>query len=199
MDLPPASHPDPLRAHLLGSVRLAVGNRVIPDHAWPRRGARALLLLLLATPGHRISRDRVLDFLWPDTTHDAALRALRVALHALRRVLEPDLRAGRESAYVESRGHAVALRSGVALWVDVHIFEAALARVDSAALPDRPSLLRETLALYGAICSQTSPTLTGRQTDVNACGEAGGGRCSTSLIFNWDNVPSSRSPSWSNC
>lgn len=63
MDSPPDPYPVPLRAHLLGSVRLAVGNRVIPDHAWPRRGARALLLLLLATPGHRISRDRVLDFL----------------------------------------------------------------------------------------------------------------------------------------
>ena len=110
MNLPPVPQPAPLRAHLLGSVRLAVGDRLIPDHAWRRRSARALFLLLLTTPGHRLPRDRVLDLLWPESPPDSALNALRVALHALRRVLEPELRAGRESAYVDSRADAIALR-----------------------------------------------------------------------------------------
>ena len=76
----------PIRAHLLGSVRLALGDRPIPEDAWPRRTARSLLLLVLATPGHRLPRDRVLDLLWPDTGPEAAARALYQALHALRRV-----------------------------------------------------------------------------------------------------------------
>ena len=147
MDLPPASPVAPLRAHLLGSVRLAVGDRVIPDHAWTRRNARALLLLLLATPRHRLPRDRVLDLLWPEAPPETALNALRVALHTLRRVLEPDLRDGRASAYIE-RGNAVALRDEIDLWVDADIFETSLAGAAAAPIAERPAMLRRALALY---------------------------------------------------
>jgi len=34
----------PLQAHLLGTTRIAVGDREIPESAWQRRTARALLL-----------------------------------------------------------------------------------------------------------------------------------------------------------
>ena len=149
MELLPPSHPPPLRAQLLGPVHLAVGDRTIPAQVWPRRSARTLLLLLLATPGHRLPRDRVLDLLWPEASQEAALNALRVALHTLRRVLEPDLRSGRASAYVESASDAIALPSGNELWVDVDTFEAALDRARAAAPPERPALLRRALELYG--------------------------------------------------
>jgi len=36
--------PPPLRALLLGTTRIAVGDRGIPERAWPHRTARALLL-----------------------------------------------------------------------------------------------------------------------------------------------------------
>ncbi|HEV2072934.1 MAG TPA: tetratricopeptide repeat protein [Thermomicrobiales bacterium] len=157
MDLPPAPYLVPLCAHLLGPVRIAVGNRVIPDHAWPRRSARALLLLLLITPGHRLPRDRVLDLLWPERAPESAHGALRVALHTLRRVLEPDLRAGGESAYVESRGDAVALRSGIALSIDLEVFEATAIRAGTAALADRPVMLHEALALFGGDLLEDEP------------------------------------------
>ena len=75
--------PLPLHARLLGSVRLAVGDRPIPEGAWPRRTARTLLLLLLATPGHRLPRDRVLDLLWPEAAPATARNALYLALAAL--------------------------------------------------------------------------------------------------------------------
>jgi predicted ATPase/DNA-binding SARP family transcriptional activator len=147
MDAPPSPHPPPLRANLLGPVRLAVGDRIVPDAVWPRRAARSLLLLLLASPGHRLPRDRVLDLLWPETAPSAAANALGVALHALRRVLEPDLGAGRASAYVETVGNAVALRAGSDPWVDADAFEATLAK--AAAVPsERPAALREALDLY---------------------------------------------------
>ncbi len=148
MDTSLALHPPPLRAHLLGPVRLTVGDRALPDQAWPRRSARSLLLLLLATPGHRLPRDRALDLLWPEASPEAALNALRVTLHALRRVLEPDLLSGRASAYVESSGDAVGLRPLSTLWVDVDAFEAALARGEVAHPPERTAVLREALVLY---------------------------------------------------
>lgn len=143
------SNPPPLRAHLLGEVRLAVGDRVIPEQAWPRRTARTLLLLLLVTPGYRLPRDRVLDLLWPDAAPEVATRGLYQALHALRRVLEPGLRAGRASAYVEAARDAVSLRRDVDIWVDSTSFDAAMARADAAPSSERAAHLRDALSLYG--------------------------------------------------
>ena len=140
--------PLPLRAQLLGSVRLAVGDRPIPEGAWPRRTARSLLLLLLATPGHRLPRDRVLDLLWPAAAPATARNALYLALAALRRVLEPGLRAGRASAYVAVEGEVIGLRADPAPWVDADAFEAALAARAASAAARRESL-RAALALYG--------------------------------------------------
>src|SRR3712207_2270139 len=101
MDSVGASDPPGIRAFLLGHTRIFVGDRPIPDDAWPRRSFRSLLLLLLIAPANRLHRDQVIDQLWPDASAKSALNALYVALHGLRRVLEPDLRTGRDSAYIE--------------------------------------------------------------------------------------------------
>lgn len=145
---PSRTAPVSLRAQLLGPVRLAVQDREIPDQAWPRRNARALLLLLLASPGNRLSRDRITDLLWPDVSPESALTALRVSLHALRRVLEPGLKVGRDSAYVQSRATIISIRPDVELWIDVVEFESALSEAATTPVV-RPSKLREALALYG--------------------------------------------------
>ncbi len=141
--------PAPLVAHLLGRVRLAVGDRPIPDTAWPRRTARSLLLLLLATPGHRLPRDRVLDLLWPEASPKTALNALYVALSGLRSVLEPGRPVGRASAYVEVGAEVVGLWSDPGLWVDADAFEATLAAAGGATATARRDALRRALALYG--------------------------------------------------
>jgi DNA-binding SARP family transcriptional activator len=135
-------------AELLGPVRLAVGDRAIPDDAWPRRSARALLLLLLATPGHRLPRDRVLDLLWPEAAPPAARNAFYKALHALRRVLEPGLAAGAESAYLQVGAEAVGLRPEVPLRLDVDAFEERLAAAAALAPDARRPPLREALLFY---------------------------------------------------
>jgi predicted ATPase/DNA-binding SARP family transcriptional activator len=149
MDRPSVPCPPPLRAHVLGPLRLTVSNRPLSDRAWPRRTARDLLLLLLITPGHRLPREQILDRLWPQTAPQAAERALRVALHSLRRVLEPDLHEGRASAYIEAAGGVVAMRQEAGLWVDADAFEAALTRAERASDGERVSALREAVALCG--------------------------------------------------
>lgn len=140
--------PPPLRAFLLGPVRILVGDTTIPDRAWSRRAARSLLLLLLITPGHRLPRDRVLDLLWPDAVPDSAEGALRKAVHLLRRVLQPGLRSGRDSAYLDVSAETIGLRSGIDLWLDAAAFESALATVTTASAGTRRSDLREALHLY---------------------------------------------------
>jgi predicted ATPase len=148
MDAPAALAPPPLRAHLLGPVRLLVGDATIPDQVWSRRAARSLLLLLLVTPDHHLPRDRVLDLLWPNATPESADQALRKAVHLLRRVLQPDLRAGRDSAYLAVSIDVIGLRPGIDLWIDAEAFETAIAAAHSAPLADRRTHLRQALALY---------------------------------------------------
>jgi predicted ATPase/DNA-binding SARP family transcriptional activator len=149
MNSPADSYPAPLRAHLLGPVRLAVGEAPIADDAWRRRTARSVLLLLLSTPGHVLPRDRVLDLLWPDAAPDAALNALYLALSALRRTLEPGLRSGRDSAYIETAGETIRVRPAGGFWVDVDAFEAGLARAAVMPGEERAAALRQAIALYG--------------------------------------------------
>jgi predicted ATPase/DNA-binding SARP family transcriptional activator len=137
-----------LRARLLGPVQIAVGGRSLPLEAWPRRTARSLLLLLLATPGHRISRDRAVDLLWPDLSPDRARNTWYQALSTLRRVLEPDLPAREASAFLSVDATAIALRDRVALWIDVAAFEAAMDHFPNEPDAESRAALHSALDLY---------------------------------------------------
>ena len=137
--------PARLTARVLGRPWLAVDGRVIPDDAWPPRGGRELLLLLLITPGHRLSRDRVLDALWPELGPDAARNAYYKALHSLRRVLEPDLAARETGSFVTAGAESIALLAE-AIEVDIDSFADALDRARTGAADEQITLLREALS-----------------------------------------------------
>ncbi|CAA9546857.1 MAG: hypothetical protein AVDCRST_MAG49-1446 [uncultured Thermomicrobiales bacterium] len=158
MDHSTLALPPPIRADLLGPVRLSVGDRPLPPSAWPRRAPRSLFLLLLITRGHSLARDQVLDLLWPDAPVDTSLNALYVALHGLRRVLEPDLRSGRTSAYIDLADNVLRLRPEAMGRVDVSEFEAALAAARKP-VADRPDPLQEAIALYGGDLLADEPYL----------------------------------------
>ncbi len=136
----------PVRARLLGAIDIRVGERVLGPRSWPRRQSRAILLMLLGTPGHRLPREVVIDAIWPEQDIEQSLNALYKALHALRRTLEPDLASGRASAYIDIRNDIIALTPHDGLWVDVSRFSWLLAQADRAADP-RESL-RAALDLY---------------------------------------------------
>jgi DNA-binding SARP family transcriptional activator len=64
----------------------------VPETAFGRQKARALLALLLAAGGP-VHRERIMDGLWPDLPPERAGAALRVALHGLRHAIAPELEA----------------------------------------------------------------------------------------------------------
>ncbi|MEU9317307.1 AAA family ATPase [Streptomyces sp. NPDC048295] len=93
-----------LRLHLFGGFRATRdGGPALAEH-WPRQTAQALVKLLAVTPGHRLHREQILDLCWPDTEPQAATNSLRVALHAARRALEPELAPRAISSYLVSDG-----------------------------------------------------------------------------------------------
>jgi predicted ATPase/DNA-binding SARP family transcriptional activator len=154
MDPSVAEHRGGLQARVLGRVELLVGGKEIPDNAWQRRNSRYLLLLLLCTPAHRLSRDMVMESLWPNASLDTATRSLYVAIHGLRRVLEPAITSGKASRFVELSGEMVQLVPGSVEWLDVAAFEAAL---DAGG--DRQQNLAHALSLYGGDLLEDEPYL----------------------------------------
>lgn len=149
--------PPSIRASLLGQVTITVGDRAISEDEWALRSARSLFLLLLITPGHLIPKERVLDILWPEASPDVGSNALYKALHLLRRVLEPNLTRGRNSAYIATRGGNIGIGPDVTVWVDVDACEMAIQQARRAGAEERRSRLRGAVAMYGGELLPTDP------------------------------------------
>ena len=84
-----------LRIYLLGQFRVERKNgnewSMIDSRILHRRRARALLGCLLSSPGRRLSREQVMESLWPDLDIDIAANRLNGAVHELRQILEPEI------------------------------------------------------------------------------------------------------------
>lgn len=73
---------------LLGGARIdADADRIPVRGRAAHRRRLALLALLTASPGHRLSRERILAYLWADRDSDTGRRHLSEALHVVRREL----------------------------------------------------------------------------------------------------------------
>ncbi|MFC8538491.1 ATP-binding protein [Streptomyces sp. NPDC057249] len=98
-----------LRIRLLGGFRVTRDGGPEPAARWPRLTAQSLVKLLAVVPGHRLHREQVMDVCWPDADPQAAQGSLRVALHAARRALEPELASRAASSYLVSDGPLLCL------------------------------------------------------------------------------------------
>ncbi|WP_392841734.1 BTAD domain-containing putative transcriptional regulator [Streptomyces sp. LN500] len=96
--------PPLLRLHLFGGFRVTRDGGPPLADKWPRPSARALVKLLAVSPGHSLHREQAMEICWPDSDAQAALGSLRVALHAARRAIEPELAARASSSYLTGEG-----------------------------------------------------------------------------------------------
>jgi predicted ATPase/DNA-binding SARP family transcriptional activator len=143
----PTSATPTIRGLLLGPVTIELDAGPVPILEWTRRAARSLLLMLLGTPGHRVSRDLVFETLWPDLDPDGAANAFYKTMHWLRRALEPGLAGGRASNYLALTGDFVTLAPGLDVWVDAEQFERWI-MTRSNSPEARRAALRQALQLY---------------------------------------------------
>jgi predicted ATPase/DNA-binding SARP family transcriptional activator len=145
---PDQPHSGVLRARLLGDVELMADGRPLSLSAWPRRSARSLLLLLLATSGHRLPKERAMDVLWPDLPPGRPRSTWYQAVSTLRRTLEPGLVGRSPSAFLSADATTIWLEIAAPSWVDVDAFEAALCRAESVAADEQRAALRAAISLY---------------------------------------------------
>jgi DNA-binding SARP family transcriptional activator len=111
---------------MLGGFRVSVGaGKTVERSAWRLRKAASLVKLLALAEGHRLHRERAMEYLWPEMGAAAASNNLRQTLYAARKALDPDPKVA--SGYLDSGGETLALCPEGNLWVDTEAFEAAAA------------------------------------------------------------------------
>jgi DNA-binding SARP family transcriptional activator len=99
----------PLSIRLLGGLEVRRGDILLPEQVWGRKRDRLLFAYLLIA-GQAVSREALLDALWPNLAPAAAGASLRVAWSRLKRALEPGLKEGQPSAYLEAEAARFGLR-----------------------------------------------------------------------------------------
>ena len=76
-----------VRVILLGGFRTVVDGVAVPQSAWARRHAAALVKVLALADGRRLHREQVLDLLWPGVETAVAAPRLHKAAHYARKAL----------------------------------------------------------------------------------------------------------------
>lgn len=89
---------------LLGSlwVQREGDDTPIPPSEWPDRKSGQILKILLCEPGRCFYIDELIEWLWPDSDLRKATSSLRNRISQLRRVLEPELKRGDRSRYIQT-------------------------------------------------------------------------------------------------
>ena len=84
----------------------------------PSLRARQILAILLSTYPDPVAAETLMERLWPEQSLKLAGNSLYVAIYALRRSLEPDLKRGEVSRYIQRDGDYYRLVIDDSLWVD---------------------------------------------------------------------------------
>lgn len=76
-----------LDVKMLGAFEVSIGGKTLPERSWQTRKVKALFKYLVLNRSRHLSRDEVMDLLWPDSEPAAAAASLRVTLSRLRKAL----------------------------------------------------------------------------------------------------------------
>ncbi len=95
-----------------------------------KRRERALMSYLVAHFGESISRDAILDALWPETTAAAAVNSLNQTIFQVRRQIDPEYRDGISPPYLLSTNESIELNPDL-VKVDWHELERKLGSLRS--------------------------------------------------------------------
>ncbi|NGO77808.1 AAA family ATPase [Streptomyces sp. YC504] len=132
-----------LRLHLMGGFRAIREEGPAAPERWPRPSAQALVKLLAVTPGHRLHREQAMALCWPEADQQSATGSLRVALHAARRALEPELTPRAASSYLISDGAFLRLDPATVQIDADRIEHAARTALDSGRIGELGAVLDE--------------------------------------------------------
>ncbi len=141
-----------LKIQLFGSLQLWRGTELVDPNEWSREKAWQLFALLLLQRPRIISREAVIEHLWPELAPQAADGALRVTLNALLHVLEPERSGGANSAFVLSEAAGLRLNPQATITTDYAQFQMLLQTAaqhrQQGAMPAALQAYQAALAVY---------------------------------------------------
>lgn len=149
--LPPPAAPR-LRIQCLGPFAVYVNGRMAHPRDFVRARAIELLKYLVAQGGRAVSRDHLIEHLWPGTDLAMATQNLHVTVHALRRVIEPEVE-GHQWVHVRTHQDRFFFDPSSLCVVDLFEFQDLVAQSHKAQAQDRPpseviALLDRAISLY---------------------------------------------------
>lgn len=129
--------PPSLRVYLLGKFRVLLGNAEIPAARWKSRKAKTLLqFLIYSRPRGYLSKEVLMELLWPEEDPGITAKRFHVALASLRKTLEPEIVRGVTSSYISRVGDSYRIDLGEEGWVDLENFTAELERARKESDPE---------------------------------------------------------------
>ncbi len=142
----------PLRIRALGPLVLDVGDRTLEFRTWRSKRALRLFQVLLVNRFKWMTKDVLLEALWPDGDLAKATNNLRQSVYLLRKLLEPDLPETKLSHYILQHHDTYRLEAGTGFDYDVLDFEDLLSGADAHAhagrIEEAQADLRAAIALY---------------------------------------------------
>jgi ATP/maltotriose-dependent transcriptional regulator MalT/DNA-binding SARP family transcriptional activator len=137
---PPEAWPWPIRIRALGRFQVEIHDQPVSFSTKAQRKPFALLKALVAFGGRSVRERDIADALWPEADGDAALQALAVTLHRLRRLLRDESAVHRQDGRMQLDPQRV--------WSDVAALESTLHLAANAPPAERLRLLDAALQLY---------------------------------------------------
>jgi ATP/maltotriose-dependent transcriptional regulator MalT/DNA-binding SARP family transcriptional activator len=139
-----------LKVTLFGRFLMSRNGIGITDQQWTSGKAKMLFKYLAFHPGKGyIHKDQLLELLWPGEDPMVTSKRLHVALSALRKTIEPELKRGARSSYLLRENDAYRLDLGENGIVDVIAFDQAMAAAEKAITPEkRLEWYLDALAIY---------------------------------------------------
>lgn len=150
-----------LRLQCLGPFSVYVNGRLVHPRDFVRARAIELLKFLVAQGGRAVSRDRLVEHLWPGSELATATRSLHVTMHALRRVIEPEVD-GHRWAHIRTQEDRFLFDLSSSCFVDLFEFQSLVTQSHKAHSRGCPAdevmdLLDRAISLYRGDLFEDTP------------------------------------------
>ena len=139
------SHRPRVLIQTLNGFQVWLNDTLISDQTWEGNQAQNLLKAIVALgSGRKVRKELLIDELWPDSSPKAGEKTFKVALHRLRRSLEPDMSSRFGSSYVHLKKGLVQMDDHLCM-TDVVQFHSLCSRAETQLEEGRT---REALTTY---------------------------------------------------
>jgi LuxR family transcriptional regulator, maltose regulon positive regulatory protein len=128
----------------LGGFQIVRGSRPMEETEWDRNRPKELLKAILSHGGLKVSKDTLMDDLWPNENPNRADKSFKTALQRLRKSLEPEMDLEFGSSYIRLQEAFVSLDSE-RVQLDMDLFSGLLKKGEEK---EKEGGTRAALSLY---------------------------------------------------